>query len=182
MKQFAIRLFGIALVYMAGCAAVTREGRQSTLDMSLQKATVDKPSVRFWISESTVTGGDGLRNAGVISIASELADLVNQAYVNRLRSAPVAANAFELAVPAPQLFGDPITLPPSGAFNTDTLRTAFYGTFPPRRGVDSRRAAPHRIQCLFRLGRIAVNERRYRIASRWFALLAELVAKSKILR
>lgn len=128
----------------SGCAALAGERSHSNLEMSLQRQSGEKPAVRFWISEASLTGSDGLRSAGVVAIAGELVDLVNQAYVNRLRSHSEGAVAFELDVPPQQLFGSPITLPPSPTLNPDEIRSAVYGSFPPR--GEFTMAVRHRIE------------------------------------
>ena len=127
-----------------GCATMAGERSQSTLEMSLQRPSGEKPAVRFWISEASLTGSDGLRSAGVVSIAAELVDLVNQAYVNRLRSHSMGARAFELEVPPQQLFGGPITLPPSASLDADEIRSAVYSSFPPQ--GEFTMAVRHRIE------------------------------------
>lgn len=134
-----------ALIVGSGCATtIAGERSQSAVEMSLQNPARPKPAVRFWISEASLSGSDGMQNAGVVSLAAELVDLVNQAYVNRLRSSAANPVAFDLEVPLPQLFGSPITLPPSPLLDSEVIRSAVYSSFPPQ--TEWTLAVRHRIE------------------------------------
>ncbi len=121
------RLIASLLVLFTGvgCVSVFNE-KPPVSGVDIARERFRKSPVYVTYSETFIHGEDGVQGADVHNLMRQVGDMVNRAFLERLRRKGVGLELFDLRVPPEEGFALPMTLPASPLLSGGGTRVAMW--------------------------------------------------------